>query len=240
MSRVAGYVRRHHIALLALFVALGGTSYAAVKSIVGRDGVIHGCYARKTGALRVVKPSARCHRGESKIAWNNDGRPGLRGIAGPEGPRGPAGAAAPPAAAAAHVSLGQSTLTGSTPVAADLASPGGSGKLVTTFPSRLVMHATADFSKPSGQGNETVSCLIRLDSGSGFQFAGTAGDVTLPDVGAGVAFAHSSPAASADVPAGTYNVQLRCARDVDDSDAGTTARLLGADLNVVAVARPEG
>lgn len=27
----AGYVRRHHLALLALFVALGGTAYAAVQ-----------------------------------------------------------------------------------------------------------------------------------------------------------------------------------------------------------------
>ena len=28
---VRGYLRRHHVALIALFVALGGTSYEAVK-----------------------------------------------------------------------------------------------------------------------------------------------------------------------------------------------------------------
>ena len=31
MNQLTRYIRRHHIALLALFVALGGTSYAAVS-----------------------------------------------------------------------------------------------------------------------------------------------------------------------------------------------------------------
>jgi hypothetical protein len=30
-ARIRTYLRRHHIALLALFLAIGGTSYAAVK-----------------------------------------------------------------------------------------------------------------------------------------------------------------------------------------------------------------
>ena len=30
-DRVADYLRRHHLALLALFVALGGISYAATR-----------------------------------------------------------------------------------------------------------------------------------------------------------------------------------------------------------------
>jgi hypothetical protein len=40
MNQLTRYIRRHHIALLALFVALGGTSYAAVnlpKGSVGTD-----------------------------------------------------------------------------------------------------------------------------------------------------------------------------------------------------------
>ena len=40
MNQLTRYIRRHHIALLALFVALGGTSYAAVnlpKGSVGSD-----------------------------------------------------------------------------------------------------------------------------------------------------------------------------------------------------------
>lgn len=46
--RLASYLRRHHLALLALFVALGGTSYAAVK--LPRDSV--STAQVKTGAIR--------------------------------------------------------------------------------------------------------------------------------------------------------------------------------------------
>jgi hypothetical protein len=44
MNELTRYIRRHHIALLALFVALGGTSYAAVslpKGSVGSDQLKH-------------------------------------------------------------------------------------------------------------------------------------------------------------------------------------------------------
>lgn len=44
MNSLTRYIRRHHIALLALFVALGGTSYAAVnlpKGSVGSDQLKH-------------------------------------------------------------------------------------------------------------------------------------------------------------------------------------------------------
>jgi hypothetical protein len=241
VSRLASYVRRHHVALLALFVALGGTSFAAVKSIVGRDGVIHGCYARKSGALRIVAPSRRCKRGESKVAWNHDGRPGVRGVAGPVGPTGPTGADAPLAAVAAHASIGSSTLTAANPsVSADLVGAGGTGRIVTSFPSRLVIHATADFSKPSADAGlqEAVGCRIRLDSGSGFDEIGTPADVTLPQITTNnPVHGHSSPAASADVPAGSYDVSLTCTRSAADSDSGSQATMSGADLDAVAVVR---
>lgn len=240
MSRLTTYLRRHHIALLALFVALGGTSFAAVK-IVGRDGMIHGCYAKKSGALRLVPASRKCRKGESKVAWNQDGRPGVQGVQGPEGPVGPAGKDAPPAAAAAHVSVGATTLTaGSASVSANLASAGGTGKVVTPFPARLVINASADFSKPTSQSTlqEAVGCRIGLDTGSGFQPLGAPADVTLPPITTNnPVFGNASPTASADVPAGTYNVQLTCTRSGSNSDAGSTASLIGADLNVVAVAR---
>ncbi len=38
MRAIAGYVRRHHIGLLALFIALGGTAYAVQKA--PRDSVV--------------------------------------------------------------------------------------------------------------------------------------------------------------------------------------------------------
>ena len=38
MRAIAGYVRRHHVGLLALFVALGGTAYAV--QIASKDSVV--------------------------------------------------------------------------------------------------------------------------------------------------------------------------------------------------------
>jgi hypothetical protein len=56
MNQLTRYLRRHHIALLALFVALGGTSYAAVslpKASVGTDQL----KARSVSTLK-VQPGA--------------------------------------------------------------------------------------------------------------------------------------------------------------------------------------
>jgi hypothetical protein len=58
------------VALLALFVALGGGAYAATGGFTGSDGKIHGCVA-SNGQLSVLKPPAtNCGTGKSKIAWN--------------------------------------------------------------------------------------------------------------------------------------------------------------------------
>jgi hypothetical protein len=53
MNSLSRYIRRHHIALLALFVALGGTSYAAVslpKGSVGSDQI----KARSVQTLKIA------------------------------------------------------------------------------------------------------------------------------------------------------------------------------------------
>jgi len=83
MTSIFRYVRRHHIALLALFVALGGTSYAAANlptnSIVKRH--------IQKGAVG----SSEVRNGSLFAA---DFRSGQlpRGPRGAEGPQGPAGA----------------------------------------------------------------------------------------------------------------------------------------------------
>jgi hypothetical protein len=88
LSAALTYMRRHHVALLALFVALGGTSYAAVKiQSPVRDGTIHGCYVKRTGALRVLTTKS-CRKSETTITWPSTGAagpvgaPGLPGAAG--------------------------------------------------------------------------------------------------------------------------------------------------------------
>jgi hypothetical protein len=240
MAGVRSYVRRHHVALLALFVVLGGTSFAAVKTIVGRDGVIHGCFKNRGGALRVLPASRKCARGESTIAWNRDGRPGVPGIQGPSGPQGEIGPS-PAQPVSGHAAIASTLLTTAAPsVATDLTAAGASGKIVTTYPSRLLIHATADFSKSAAQAGlqEAVGCRLALTSGSVFQDAGTPADTTLPSITTTeTVFGHSSPTAAADVAAGTYNVRLTCTRNATASDANSTATLSSADLDVVAIPR---
>jgi hypothetical protein len=61
-SRVLALARQQPIALLALFVALGGTSFAASRSggAGGSNDVIHGCVGKRTGRLRIVDSPIRC------------------------------------------------------------------------------------------------------------------------------------------------------------------------------------
>jgi len=59
---IAAYVRRHHIALLALFFALGGTAVAASNSLLPRNSVgsaqvINGSLQKKDLAGKAVAES---------------------------------------------------------------------------------------------------------------------------------------------------------------------------------------
>jgi hypothetical protein len=89
---------------LAVFVTLGGGAYAAVSSIPGRDGVIHGCYHKGRGNLRLVPAHKKCAKSEKAIAFNQkgpQGLPGARGVRGFQGFRGIAGSPGAPGAAGA-------------------------------------------------------------------------------------------------------------------------------------------
>jgi hypothetical protein len=88
------------IALVALFVALGGTGYAVVATtgIPDRAGVFHGCVDKRTGVLRVVSGAGACHRahgkgrrrsaGEFAVSWSQKGPAGLPGRNGTNGQNG--------------------------------------------------------------------------------------------------------------------------------------------------------
>jgi hypothetical protein len=79
------------VAVIALLVAVGGV---AVASIPGPGGTIKACYAKRTGALRVIDSAKRCSsRRERTLAWNQRGPAGTQGIQGPAGTQGIQGAA---------------------------------------------------------------------------------------------------------------------------------------------------
>jgi len=71
-------------------IAVVGIVYAAIP---GQDGVIHGCYNKSNGALRVIdSTTGNCTSKENPITWNQVGPMGPvgpRGVVGPQGPPGP-------------------------------------------------------------------------------------------------------------------------------------------------------
>jgi len=59
-----------------LIVAVGGVAYAAIPD---SEGVIHGCFNKQNGNLRVVESGGACRSSESAIDWNQQGPPGPPG-----------------------------------------------------------------------------------------------------------------------------------------------------------------
>jgi hypothetical protein len=73
--------------VLALVFAMSGAAYA-VTSSAQTNGVIHGCYQRRSGTLRLVNADSRCLRSEQPIAWDVRGPQGVQGLRGPQGVQG--------------------------------------------------------------------------------------------------------------------------------------------------------
>src|SRR6476659_6141845 len=74
---IAAYVRRHHIALLALFFALGGTAFAAGNALLPKNSV--GTAQLKNGAVVKTKIA-------KKTLAQLKGNKGAQGAPGPAGP----------------------------------------------------------------------------------------------------------------------------------------------------------
>ncbi len=75
-SSLLRYARRHHVALLALFLALGGTSYAAASALVPKNSV---------GSAQVINGSLQ------KLDLSKKAQKALRGARGPRGLQGAQG-----------------------------------------------------------------------------------------------------------------------------------------------------
>jgi hypothetical protein len=88
MSRIIRTTRFWLLGAVAT-VALAGTAYATIPA---GDGVIHGCYAKSGGTLRVIDASVtNCKAGETALNWSQQGVPGPTGDPGEPGPAGPQG-----------------------------------------------------------------------------------------------------------------------------------------------------
>ena len=82
--------RSRHAGVLAVLgvaaLALAAIGYATIP---GPDGVIHGCYKKSGGAIRVIDAGVtECAANETALDWNAQGLPGPQGPQGPQGVQG--------------------------------------------------------------------------------------------------------------------------------------------------------
>jgi hypothetical protein len=66
---------------------IGGVAYATIPDSAG---VFHGCYVKKTGALRLIDPTSEMHCASSEVGvqWSQTGPTGATGTEGATGPSG--------------------------------------------------------------------------------------------------------------------------------------------------------
>ena len=90
-------IRRRRLLVTGAVSAIGlalaaGIAYATIPDSAG---VIHGCYQKVDGQLRVIdqQAGASCRPSEQQLDWNQTGAPGPPGPTGPQGPKGDPGAA---------------------------------------------------------------------------------------------------------------------------------------------------
>jgi hypothetical protein len=90
LATLVSYVRRHHLGLLALFVALSGTAYAAT---LPRNSVGTAQLKRNAVTSAKVKPASLLGSDfrQGQIPAGPQGPRGPQGATGPEGPAGPRG-----------------------------------------------------------------------------------------------------------------------------------------------------
>jgi hypothetical protein len=232
------------VALIALFVALGGSAYAVTnlpKGSVGtaqlKNGAVTGAKVKKGSLL-----SSNFKAGQ--LPAGAQGPAGPTGAAGPEGKSGPEGPAGPTASAFVDSNNEFALTTALVPVVelAGGTNAEGSGLLVVKVPSRIVSNATVTIFKPTFEGTTAGQsfCTQELVQGTTATRFGTFTNTTFEATTANQVVFHTVAMTGAiDVDPGTYNVRASCRRRAGSPVPEIKAALTfqGADLTAIATAR---
>jgi hypothetical protein len=225
------YLRRHHIGLLALFIALGGTSYAAAKlpkNSVGSTQIRSGAVTQSKLAKSVKSQLAKA------------GAAGPAGAAGAQGPKGDTGAQGPQGVAGAKGDKGEKGEKGDKgdagPVSAVV---GGNNVGVTITAGDPILSATSVTLEKPGKVLVLVSGSFSVTCTGGSctrQIGATVNGAQVPGLYGSVVGTGTEQIAavgiSASLPAGTYPVQIssRISAGTANPNPSTDARVVAVPL----------
>jgi hypothetical protein len=178
------------VAAAALLV-VAGVAYATIPD---SGGVIHGCYSRSGGSLRVIDASVtNCSKTETALDWNLQGQQGpqgTNGAAGPQGPAGPQGAPGPqgPAGPAGPSGLSHGYLASTSSVPISQAPAFSEVALLSGVPDGNYMVSAQIGAVDSGGSNPAIRCRVSVNgsvlSGTDSKAPGVDDEATLTIVSA--------------------------------------------------------
>ena len=148
LVRVVGYLSRNHLALIALFFAIGGTSYAAASLAPNSVGTPQ-LKNRSVTLVKIRRGAIAALRGDTGPRGPT-GRTGPTGHTGPRGPAGPKGStgAQGPAGTFGTVTVRNETLS---------VTAGAQSAMVETCPSgAIAVGGGASFGPSNGTGEGNV------------------------------------------------------------------------------------
>ena len=157
--------------LVALVFTLAGFGIAAA-TIPAPGGVVKGCYATKTGALRVIDSAAACKSTEAGLSWNQTGPKGATGATGAKGATGLTGATGATGAPGSTGADGATGVQGPSGVVETASFDGPVGYIPTSFDYRFA-GPTQFLDVTAGQRiTASISAVLATTSatGAGFHF----------------------------------------------------------------------
>lgn len=220
MRRVLAYAKQHHIGLIALFIALGGTSYAAIHLPPNSVGTRQ--LRRHSVTPSKISPrTLRLFRGQSgagglpgpagpagpKGARGPRGYRGYRGFRGATGPTGPQGVPGTPGAPGTAGPPGASTLTGNwlpeSTTGTDLGPPVGSRSTASSVAGGATDDAVGGLSSAADSVGRDLAVSVGSPLGGGQSWT-----ITLRVNGSDTALTCTIPAGSSGCDSGTATVAI--------------------------------